>query len=187
MNRKLPHLGDKGRGVNRKLPHLGNKGRGVNRQLPHLGDKGQGVNRKTAREEWLAEWLGKLQDRFFDARIACGDWERICSVGTMTRFGFAGVLLDPPYGTTGAVYACDSTSIAQDVQNWCLGHGQNPMLRIALCGHVGQHEILEANGWAAAVPSGKGGGYQGKDDRERIWFSPHCKNTAEKSQLSLFD
>lgn len=27
----------------RKLPHLGNAGRGVNRELPHLGDAGQGV------------------------------------------------------------------------------------------------------------------------------------------------
>ncbi len=44
--RKLPHLGDAGRGVNRQLPHLGNAGRGVNRQLPHLGNAGQGVNRK---------------------------------------------------------------------------------------------------------------------------------------------
>ena len=44
--RKLPHLGDAGRGVNRELPHLGNAGRGVNRELPHLGDAGRGVNRE---------------------------------------------------------------------------------------------------------------------------------------------
>ena len=45
-SRKLPHLGDAGRGINRKLPHLGDAGRGINRQLPHLGDAGQGINRK---------------------------------------------------------------------------------------------------------------------------------------------
>ena len=36
--RKLPHLGNAGKGVNRQLPHLGDAGKGVNRQLPHLGD-----------------------------------------------------------------------------------------------------------------------------------------------------
>jgi len=46
VNRALPHLGNAGRGVNRELPHLGNAGRGVNRALPHLGDAGQGVNRE---------------------------------------------------------------------------------------------------------------------------------------------
>jgi site-specific DNA-adenine methylase len=45
-HRKLPHLGDAGRGINRKLPHLGDAGRGINRQLPHLGDAGRGINRK---------------------------------------------------------------------------------------------------------------------------------------------
>ena len=46
VQKGLPHLGNKGRGVNRGLPELGTKGRGVLRGLPHLGDRGKGVNRQ---------------------------------------------------------------------------------------------------------------------------------------------
>jgi hypothetical protein len=156
--------------VNRKIPHLGNNGRGVNRKIPHLGDNGQGVNRL----EWLNEWFSELSELLYSARVACGSWERVCSPGTMTRNGIAGVLLDPPYSLTGAVYANDSSTISGDVREWCVKNGSNPDLRIALCGHVGEgHEVLESLGWTVEE-WGKGGGYQGADDRERIWFSPAC-------------
>ncbi|MCL5460263.1 hypothetical protein M3M33_16620, partial [Loigolactobacillus coryniformis] len=52
------------------------------------------------------------------------------------------------------------------------------MLRIALCGHAGEHESLESHGWRVERWA-KRGGYQGADDRERIWFSPHCVNPAD--------
>jgi hypothetical protein len=47
------------------------------------------------------------------------------------------------------------------------------MLRIALCGHDTEHNALEEMGWTAETWD-KVGGYQGADDRERIWFSPGC-------------
>lgn len=31
----------------------------------------------------------------------------------------------------------------------------------------------------------KKGGYQGADDRERIWFSPHCLRPELETQMSL--
>ena len=164
-----------GTGVNRQLPHLGDGGKGVNRQLPHLGNGGTG----DAKFEWTREWFAELKNSFREARVACGDWERICSPGTMTRNGVCAVLLDPPYSQTGAVYACDSSSISADVRAWCVANGGNEKLRIALCGHAGEHESLEALGWVAET-WGKGGGYQGKDDRERIWFSPACINNQEQ-------
>ena len=149
---------------------VGDNGRGVNRKIPHLGDNGQGVNRL----EWLNEWFSELSELLYSARVACGSWERVCSPGTMTRNGIAGVLLDPPYSLTGAVYANDSSTISGDVREWCVKNGSNPDLRIALCGHVGEgHEVLESLGWTVEE-WGKGGGYQGADDRERIWFSPAC-------------
>jgi hypothetical protein len=104
VNRKLPHLGDGGKGVNRQLPHLGDGGTGVNRQLPHLGNGGTG-GLCAEKRAWVQYWFAELQDAFREARIACGDWERICSPGTMTRNGPCAVLLDPPYSQTGAVYA----------------------------------------------------------------------------------
>jgi DNA adenine methylase len=187
VNRKLPHLGG-GKGVNRKLPHLGG-GTGVNRQLPHLGG-GTGVNRQldgTTAEKlaWVQQWFARLQDSFREARVACGDWERICSPGSMTRNGICGVVLDPPYSQTDAVYATDSSTVAHDVRAWCIANGGNPALRIALCGHEGEHnELATRHGWTAETWD-KSGGYQGADDRERIWFSPACLKT-QAAELDLF-
>jgi hypothetical protein len=180
--RKLPHLGDCGKGVARKLPHLGNGGQGVARKLPHLGS-GKGVARQlphlgdggkeAQRLEFLNTWFAKLSDLLHDSRTCCGSWERVLSIGTMTRNGIAGVLLDPPYSLTDAVYTHDSKSISGEVREWALANGENPLLRIALCGHTAEgHEILESHGWKVAKWNSSG--YQGGDDRERIWFSPHC-------------
>jgi len=175
-------LGDGGRGVKRKLPHLGG-GNGVNRKLPHLGNGGTGVNRKL---EWLQAWFSELQVAMEGARVCCGDWERIMSPGTMTRNGPAAVLLDPPYSLTGAVYAHDSSTVSGDVRAWCVANGDNPLLRIALCGHDTEHNDLETRGWSVATWD-KQGGYQGADDRERIWFSPGCIGAeAPAEQLSMW-
>jgi len=159
---------------------LANGGTGVNRQLPRLDgvgscvtsshDKGGTCAEKLA---WVQQWFADLQDAFRETRIACGDWERICSPGSMTRNGPCAVLLDPPYSQTGAVYATDSNTVAHDVRRWCIAKGSNPLLRIALCGHEGEHNELEALGWRVETWN-KGGGYQGADDREHIWLSPAC-------------
>jgi hypothetical protein len=178
VNRQLPHLGGGGRGVNRQLPHL-NGGTGVNRQLPHLSDGGRGVNRKL---EWLKEWFAELSDRMDGARVCCGDWERIMSPGTMTLNGVAAVLLDPPYSLTEAVYAHDSSTVSADVRAWCRANGGDPKLRIALCGHDTEHNELENIGWTVETWA-KGGGYQGADDRERIWFSPACIGSHKEADL----
>ena len=173
-----------GRGVNRQLPHLGNGGRGVNRQLPAIGNASGVLQRnKGDRIEWLSDWFSRLQSGMGDARIACGDWERVCSPLSMTRNGTCAVLLDPPYSTTEAVYAHDSSTVGHDVHKWCIDNGDNPLLRIALCGHVGDHEELEGLGWSVDTWD-KSGGYQGADDRERIWFSPAC--VGDSKQLGLF-
>jgi DNA adenine methylase len=169
-------------------------GKGVNRQLPHLGDAGQGVNRPIAqkdndyiaqRQEWLKGWFRDLQNALRGVRFACGDWSRIMAVPSIKRFGIAGILLDPPYSQTEAVYAHDSNTIAHDVREWCIKNGDDPELRIALCGHEGEHNELELFGWSVDTWA-KGGGYQGTDDRERIWFSPHCLKDTDQIQMSLF-
>jgi hypothetical protein len=160
---------------------------GVCRQLPHLGGAGKGVCRKLQspdgdRLEWVTSWLRRLQCAFRDARVACGSWERICTPSTLTYFGTCAVLLDPPYSQTDAVYAVDDNSIAHEVRKWCIENGGNPLLRIALCGHAGEHEELERLGWAVATwkkLAGYSAKIRGGDDRERIWFSPHCIPSAE--------
>lgn len=175
-----------------------NAGTGVNRQIPRLGDAGTGVNRKIPnngnndshelRADYLKNWIALLSEKTRNTRFTSGDWKRICSVGTMTRFGRCAILLDPPYGTTKAVYAIDSETISAEVQSWCLENGSNEKLAIALCGHSGQHEILEEHGWEACAWRNNGG-YQGGDDRERIWFSPGCdlpSNDRSQKELTLF-
>lgn len=166
-SRKLPHLGDAGRGVNRQLPHLGNAGQGVNRQLPHLGDAGHGIR----------DYFQTLAARLRRVRVACGNWDRVLGDSVTWRHGLTGIVLDPPYAEGEMDYA-EHSGLASEVREWCLEHGGHPQLRIALCGLSGEHELP---GWDCVPWKGRGGyGSQrrdGKNDnrsRERIWFSPHC-------------
>ena len=178
--RKLPHLGDAGRGVNRELPHLGNAGQGVNRALPHLGNAGQG------HLDRLTGYLGALADRLRRVRITCGDWRRVVTP-SVHRAGAGGdgaraIFLDPPYSTSGDLYAHGDDSISADVREWCLTAAG---LRVVLCGYDDEHADLEALGWA--VTDGKAGGGAGystrKDNgrRERLWLSPECHSLHQQT------
>lgn len=168
-----------------QVPHLGDGGKGVSKQVPMLTwTNGVHSERPNNRLDWLRAWFAGLSASMDGVRVTCGGWERVCSVGTMTRNGSCAVVMDPPYSQTDAVYAKDSNTVAHDVRAWCLENGGNPNLRIALCGHVGEHEELQARGWTVETWA-KNGGYQGADDRERIWFSPHCLKP-QTNDLGLF-
>ena len=165
-----------GRGINRQLPHLGDAGRGINRQLPHLGDSGRGA--------FIADWFSALSVRLRDVRVCCGDWTRVMGYSvTIKHAGITGVLLDPPYADTagrdGDLYAVDCQQVAHAAREWALAHGDDPRLRIALCGYEGEHDMPPS--WSVLAWKAKGGyGLQGDKTgranaaRERIWFSPHC-------------
>jgi hypothetical protein len=185
-NRKLPHFGG-GRGVNRKLPHFGG-GRGVNRQLPHFGG-GRGVNRQLPHfgggREHLFEYFEQLRDRLRNVQVCCGDWSRVVTRAVTTGLGVTGVVLDPPYADLADrikdCYATDSLTVAHDVQKWAIENGNNPDLRIVLCGYEGEHAMPDdwrVVSWKAV---GGYGGAKGKEsksglnsNRERLWFSPNC-------------
>ena len=147
-----------------QIPHLGNAGRGVNRRLPHLGNAGTGV----------ADWMYGLCERLRYTRIVCGSWERILSPSVTTKHGITGVVLDPPYDAEGhdrSMYVAYG-SVAKDVAEWCQENGGNPLLRIALCGYEGEHDLP---GWTCEPwKARKGYGSDENTRRERIWFSPHC-------------
>ena len=165
-------------GVNKEIPHFGNAGRGVNRGLPHLGDAGQGVNNLTA-------YMRALADRLHRVRITCGSWERVVG-DSVTRAGTGGdgtraLLLDPPYATSGDLYASTNTSdehrtISAKVRQWCLSASDD--LRIVLCGYDSEHNELLDHGWSViSGKSGGGAGYStnsGNGKRERLWTSPAC-------------
>ncbi|MEB3165383.1 MAG: DNA adenine methylase, partial [Cyanobacteriota bacterium] len=169
--RELPHLGNAGRGVNRELPHLANAGRGVNRELPHLGNAGRGQ---------LIGYMRRLADRLQRVRITCGSWERVVKP-SVTRSGTGGdgtraIFLDPPYATSGDLYAESSEGVAEAVRAWCETAPRD--LRIILCGYDTEHDALLRYGWS--VTEGKAGGGAGysvnptNGRRERLWLSPSC-------------
>ena len=209
VNRQRPHLGSAGQGVNRQLPHLGDAGMGVNRKRPHLGNAVRGVNRKLPGEAGkmpalrtadgaasgtragLVEWFGRLADRLRRVDVCCGDWERICRpTPTEHRGTPCGVFLDPPYSQdvgVDTVYGeYHDKDVSARVREWAIAHGDNPALRIALCGYEGEHAMPDS--WECVAWKARGGyANRGADEnenaaRERIWFSPGCLQDA-----TLFD
>ena len=161
----------------RKLPHLGDAGRGVNRALPHLGNAGRG----------LVDYMNALAARLRRVRITCGDWRRVVTPSA-SRAGAGGdgsraVFLDPPYATSGDLYAHGDVGIADDVRDWCEAAPTD--LRIVLCGYDDEHDSL---GWQRIEgKAGGGAGYSKRRDngrRERLWLSPAC---IDDQQHGLFD
>ena len=155
----------------------GNAGRGVNRKLPHLGDAGKGVNRE---HSGLEAYMQRLAERLQRVRITCGSWERVVKP-SVTRSGTGGdgtraVFLDPPYATSGDLYAESSEGIALAVRDWCLTAPRD--LRVILCGYDSEHDALLAHGWSVAEgKAGRGAGYSTNGlngRRERLWLSPAC-------------
>jgi hypothetical protein len=162
--RKLPHLGDAGQGVNRALPHLGDAGQGVNRELPHLGDAGQGQ-------------LEAYMQRVMTQRIICGNYQwKNCAA-----------FLDPPYATSGDLYAESSEGVALAVRDWCLTAPRD--LRVILCGYDTEHDALLAHGWTVTEgKAGRGAGYSVNPTngrRERLWLSPACIGSEQASLFGL--
>ena len=162
----------------RQLVHLGNNGRGVNRQRVHLGNNGQG----DAPETRLGDWFMALSERLRSVRVCSGEWSRVCGPSVTFKHGLTGVFLDPPYADTADrqsdLYREDSEDVAHAVREWAIANGDNPLLRIALCGYDGEHDMPKS--WAVhewSAGSGFGGQAKvrtGNGKRERIWFSPHC-------------
>lgn len=168
-------------------PHMTN---GANlydsRKLPHLsGGRGH------PRSQYIAEWMRALSDRLRDVRVACGDWGRVVSNSVTVQHGLTGVFLDPPY-TKGAMdYAVGGVggALADQVRAWCAENGDNPRLRIVLCGHAGEHDDLLRAGWHIETWRARKG-YAITDEAvensasETLWCSPHCiKSTAVNGDL----
>ena len=186
---------DAGTGVNRKLPHLGNAGKGVNRKLPKISRASGGIldfaYGAVMPKEALYAWMERLGERLRNVRVTCGDFERVLSPSVTIKHGLTAVLLDPPYDHDGdrSMYVNYDHSAAERARAWALANGDNPELRIALCGY-GEHEALSDAGWTR-VPWNARRGYQKVEGgmhsgrNEVIWFSPHCLSGVEQSALEF--
>lgn len=157
----------------------------LSQQLPDLagdgGAAGRGVHASArTRRGDLVTWFDALRDRLRHVRVCCGEWDRILGPSPTWKIGTTGVFLDPPYASDrDDVYNHDSFEVAHAVRQWALENGDNPQLRIALCGYDGEHampESWECVAWKAAGGYGSQGNGRGRENaaRERIWFSPHC-------------
>ena len=174
----LRKVGNAGQGVNRELPHLGNAGRGVRRELPNLCPP-RGTLRANDGTP-LQEYIQALSARLASVRITCGDWMRVVapSVVRATRGGDGSIaiLLDPPYATSGDLYAHVDANVSHAVREWCLT--ADATLRIVLCGFEDDHDALLTHGWRKVQgKAGAGSGYSTDvkaHKRERLWLSPAC-------------
>jgi D12 class N6 adenine-specific DNA methyltransferase len=160
---------------------------GVNstkQQVPDLGGDsgaaGRGLHASAG--PMITDWMYALSDRLRRVRVCCGDWKRILGRSPTECIGLTGVFLDPPYSAArDTVYATDDRLVAHKVREWAIDHGDNPKLRIALCGYEGEHEMplnWKVLSWKTNGGHGNAGAKDGRGRTnaalERIWFSPHC-------------
>jgi hypothetical protein len=179
----------------------------LSEQFPHLmgggagpqANYGRGVHGRETRTA-LYETFARLAARLRYVRVACGDWSRVVTDSVTWRHGTTAILLDPPYSDevrAAGLYAVDSGDVAAEVLRWCVEHGADTRLWIALCGYDNERHgnALEALGWSVHAWKAKGGyggqrrgGGNENAARERIWFSPGCltPERARPAQGDLF-
>ena len=131
----------------------------------------------------LLEYMLELKDRLRTVRVCCGNWSRILGPSPTTCIGLTAVFLDPPYSAEAdrdaSIYNSEDLKVARAAATWAREHGDNPKLRIALCGYEGEHKMpkrWKCVAWKANGGFGNQASGRGRDNarRERIWFSPHC-------------
>ena len=169
------------------IPYLRHVGMGVHSHAhsPDLGDSHARI--KGFHEAGIYAWFEALQVRLRRVRVCSGDWSRIMGESVIHGNGMTGIVLDPPYDGFANVYS-DGTEIFSQVAKWATDHGQDPRLRIALCGYEGS--FTAPDGWET-VEWKANGGYGNRSGnmnahKERIWFSPACLKVNRPQQRSLF-
>lgn len=158
----------------------------LTRQMPRISAEGGSISGVTSetylsddlRSDGLYDYLEQLARRLRRVRVCCGDWRRILTPSVTTYIGVTGVFLDPPYAhdLRERCYSEDH-NVSADVRAWALEHGDDPKMRIALCGYEGEHEMpatWACVSWRAHGGYSRTGRGKANRDRERIWFSPHC-------------
>lgn len=185
---RRPNMGGAGGGQGVHAPTL-------TRQIPQLSGDGSGSSRGVLSDGILHASIGiygymeELATRLRRVRTCCGDWSRIVTPAVTTCIGRTGIFLDPPYEQAlRSICYSEDHNISAEVREWALEHGDDPLLRIALCGYEGEHEMPDT--WEC-VPWKAHGGYarseRGKNNREkeRIWFSPHCLRPSDRLQFDV--
>ena len=169
-----------------KVPHAGNAGMGVQAlgKVPHAGNAGRGdLLTSSGRTAW--RWLHELAERLERVRVVHGAWDRCLN----NHYGAesTAVFLDPPYRAYESLYGASGqeTPVADQVETWAC---ENPQLRVAVCGHLGDYPSLDAAGFEAVPWTRKRLTYSGSQttDKEAIWFSPACLTVTIRKQMEMF-
>ena len=197
--RQVPHLtGGKGNAMTiediSSAPSASPEGRSrggaqsVAIQVPRLRAGGGGVqiesgdDKQSRQTENLIAWFNQLSSRLRHTKVVCGSWERVCTKASTYGQGLTAVLLDPPYDAGDShddVYGDMSRGISAPVREWAIEAGKNPLMRVALCGYEGEHQMppdWDCIQWKASGGYASAAGNAENSSRERIWFSPHCLN-----------
>lgn len=170
-----------------QIPHVSDGGMGVHAlgQRPHVSDGGMVTD---PYKTHLYVWFRKLSERLRYVRVVCGDWQRVCGGTWQDSRGDVGIFMDPPYaggiGRDENIYHKESTTVAAEVNSWCLERGAKPTYRIVIAGYE-EHQNLLDYGWTAHAwktrggygnSARNGGDSTGKRNRKRevLYFSPHC-------------
>lgn len=155
-----------GRGVHRRLPHLGDAGRGVQRQQVELGVWFQELAARLAvARVCCGDWT-----RVMGPSVTF----RHGMTGVFLDPPYDHAMREKEIYTV-------ETDCSGAVRAWAIANGDNPMMRIVLAGYEGEHDGLEALGWRV-VPWKARGGYgnqgakRGRENAklERLFLSPHC-------------
>lgn len=144
------------------------------------GASGHGIHASGFEEKTggLYEYMRALAARLRRVRVCCGDWKRVLTPSVTTYIGVTGVLLDPPYAhdLRERCYSEDH-DVSGEVREWAIANGDNPDMRIALCGYEGEHVMpgdWECVAWKAHGGYSRSERAKANRARERIWFSPAC-------------
>jgi hypothetical protein len=159
----------------------------------HVKHTGHGLHALSRRGQ-LPRLCTELQARLLGVRILCGDWRKCLDDRILLCAGApVGLLFDPPYThdlRNDQLYAVEDDCAAA-VRHWAVAHGDNPKLRIALCGLKDEHAMPDT--WTAVAWQSRGGFANtnhngrgsGETRQEVVWFSPHCLPAAP-AQGTLF-
>lgn len=177
--------------LHRCLPKIATPGHGIHapsRKKP-LTHRNKGVHRSGVTD--LVDLFEQLAERLRGVRICCGDWSRVLGRSTLgidTAHGMTpcGILLDPPYAhdeREKRLYREDDADLSAAVRTWAIENGDNPQLRIALCGWDTEHGGAMPSSWT--MHAWRSTSSSKSRAKERIWLSPHC--LAADTQLGIFD
>jgi len=159
---------------------------GISRRLPHLGDAGKGIKRQmeslTSYLGALADRLRRVRvcQGDWSRVVTTGALDYGAKVGVFLDPPYLGGVRDEN------IYRNDDHHVSHAVRDWAIANGDNPRYRIVLAGYADEHAANMPPDWTvhaysagSSYNTAKGVGGNGANrHKERLWFSPHCLREA---------